>query len=74
MADLIPDTAEPIDEIIDRRLRAEHIGNSGLTGREREVFTRLTDGYTVREIGRRMGISHVMVLKIKKNILKKVKA
>jgi DNA-directed RNA polymerase specialized sigma subunit len=29
------------------------------------------DGMTVREIGRRLGISHVMVVKIKSRICKK---
>ncbi len=39
-----------------------------LTERERSVFTLTLRGATTREIGRELGISHVMVVKIKKKI------
>ena len=71
IADLIPDKGEPVRDVINRRLVADAVRNSGLTLREQEVFSQLADGYTVREIGQRMGISHVMVLKIKKSLLRK---
>ncbi|MEW6482083.1 MAG: LuxR C-terminal-related transcriptional regulator [bacterium] len=46
-----------------------------LTQREREVANFLKEGYTLREIGKKLGISHVSVLnkeKIKKNLLDKM--
>lgn len=41
-----------------------------MTGRERAILKLSMDGATVREIGRRLGISHVMVLKIRKGMRK----
>jgi RNA polymerase sigma factor (sigma-70 family) len=39
-----------------------------LTVRERKVLKMSMDGLTTREIGSKLGISHVMVLKLRKNI------
>jgi RNA polymerase sigma factor (sigma-70 family) len=38
------------------------------TSREEKVFSLYMEGLTTREIGKRVGISHVMVVKIKKRI------
>ena len=42
-----------------------------LTEREKEVVFLSIDGLTVREIGVKLNISHVMVIKIKNNIKRK---
>lgn len=42
-----------------------------LSEKEREIIDLSLDNLTVREIGKRFGISHVMVLKIKKQIKEK---
>lgn len=42
-----------------------------LTGRERQVLEFSMGGMTMREIGSKLGISHVMVLKIKNRIREK---
>jgi RNA polymerase sigma factor (sigma-70 family) len=42
-----------------------------LTQREKEVLELCMEGLTIREIGQRLGISHVMVLKIKNRIKRK---
>lgn len=44
-----------------------------LTKREKEVLSLLLEGLTVREIGKRLGISHVRVVKLKNKIRDKCK-
>lgn len=46
---------------------------SGLSERERKVLAFGLDGRTTREIGDKLGVSHVMVVKIRKNIKKKLR-
>ena len=43
------------------------------TDRERKVFYYRIEGYTSREIGSKLGVSHVMVIKIQKSIRVKCK-
>ena len=65
---------EPSDVPVKRRLAVdEAMRESGLTQRERQVFSLLLKGYTVREVGTQVGISHVMVVKIKRRVAEKVK-
>lgn len=59
---------------IDEGLLAENEALKGLTGREREVLNLSMDGLTVREIGARLGVSHVMVVKVKARIKMKCAA
>jgi len=49
----------------------EQINNNGLTLREKEVFNLGLTGLTIREIGVRLGISHVRVVKVQKKIRQK---
>lgn len=56
---------------IDNKLSIDDINNMDLSLKEKKVFSGLIKGQTVREIAGEMGISHVMVLKYKKNIIKK---
>lgn len=49
----------------------EQIRNNGLSPREKEVFNLSLEGLTVREIGARMGVSHVMVVKLSKTMRQK---
>ncbi len=53
---------------IDGDILMEEARLSGLTVREKEVLELCLDGFTMREIGKRLGISHVMVIKIKNKI------
>ena len=46
----------------------------GLTDREVEILTYSLEGLTVREIGKRLGISHVRVVKLKERIKAKASA
>jgi DNA-directed RNA polymerase specialized sigma subunit len=44
---------------------------NGLTDREKEVLTLSMEGSTVREIGEKLGISHVMVVKLRGKLKEK---
>jgi RNA polymerase sigma factor (sigma-70 family) len=52
----------------DSRLVINEILNNGLTKREHDVFRLLYEGWNLREVAQKLGISHVRVLKIKQNI------
>ena len=53
------------------KMLIERINNNGLTVREKEVFNFALEGLTVREIGSRLGISHVRVVKLRHSIAEK---
>ena len=71
LKDVLADTKEPFSRCIDRKLTIDEIRNNGFTRKEKEVLDHLLEGLTVRETGKKLGISHTMVLKFKKNIIKK---
>lgn len=56
------------EDAVDGMLLGESIENNGLSDREERVLLLAMSGMTVREIGAEMGISHVMVVKIKSRI------
>ncbi len=58
-------------EVVHCDLLIERIRNNGLTVREKEVFNLALEGLTVREIGARMGVSHVRVVKLAKAMRRK---
>lgn len=53
---------------IEGRMHVEAIEASGMTEREKNVLVSCMEGMTTREIGKRMGISHVAVVKIRNKI------
>ena len=55
-------------DIINCKMLIEKINHNGLTKREKEVFHLALEGLTTREIGSRLGISHVRVVKLKSKI------
>lgn len=55
-------------EGLNSRLLAEVICNNGLTAREKKLLPLFAEGLTTRQIGARVGISHVRVVKMKKEI------
>jgi RNA polymerase sigma factor (sigma-70 family) len=59
---------------IDSHIGMDEINKKRLTDKERRVLGLLLKGHTLREIASTLGISHVMVVKYKKNIIKKAKA
>ena len=74
LKDTIPHDLMQASDIIDSNISIYDIKRKRLTDRERRVLELLLKGNTVREIASVLGISHVMVLKYKKNIIKKAKA
>jgi len=55
-------------ELINSRMIIEKINNNVLTEKEKSVFCLALEGLTTREIGARLGISHVRVVKLKGKI------
>jgi len=55
-------------EYLNKKLIIEVIRNNGLTPREKELLLFFAEGLTVREIGKRVGVSHVWVLKMRDEI------
>lgn len=55
-------------DYIEGKLEVESLEEKCLSKREREVLSCFLEGMSMREIGSRLGISHVMVLKIKNKI------
>jgi len=73
LEDMIPDQKPLIPERLDDAIFIQQMKEKELTRREKEVTEFLSQGYTLRDIGKKLGISHVRVLKIKENIGKKFK-
>ena len=58
-------------DYLNDKLLVEVIRNNGLTQREKELLPFFAQGLTTREIGRHLGISHVMVIKLTRAIREK---
>lgn len=58
-------------DYLNDKLLAELIRNNGLTQCEKELLPFFAQGLTTREIGKRIGISHVRIVKIRKGIRRK---
>ena len=71
LGDILEDKKTNFRQEVWDRLTVDEIKKIGLADREKSVFSHLLKGYTVREIAKEMGVSHVMVMKHKKNIVKK---
>ncbi|MDH5174619.1 MAG: sigma-70 family RNA polymerase sigma factor [Elusimicrobiota bacterium] len=71
LKDILPDRKEPLDKFVDRDLTIKDIRNNGLTRRGKKVLYLLLKGLTVREAGKELGVSHVMVVKVKNRIIRK---
>lgn len=56
---------------LDSDMLNKSISRFKLTARENEVLNLSMDGLTIRDIGKQLGVSHVMVLKIKNKIKEK---
>ncbi|MBN3039098.1 MAG: sigma-70 family RNA polymerase sigma factor [Candidatus Omnitrophica bacterium] len=71
LGDIIEDKKLPFGSSVEDKITVDEIKKTGLTEKERTVLSYLLKGYTVRQIADEMSISHVMVLKYKKNMIKK---
>ena len=72
LRETLSDGAESIDKTVDKKMLIDYIMNNGFSKREKEIFGILLEGYTVRETGKKLGISHVMVVKLKNRLISKV--
>lgn len=71
LKDNIPETLPPLTEIVENKMLIQQIKSDGLTSREKEVFNLYLEEFNLREIGEKLGISHVRVFKIRENIRRK---
>ncbi|MDP2924356.1 MAG: sigma-70 family RNA polymerase sigma factor [Candidatus Omnitrophota bacterium] len=71
LGDILEDKKADFRSTIDNKVTIDEIAGIGLTDKEKSVFSYLLKGYTVREVAKELGVSHVMVLKHKKSIVKK---
>ncbi len=55
-------------ELLDLKLLADTIENNGFNPREKKILALFKDGLTTRDIGKRIGVSHVMVIKLMRKI------
>lgn len=58
---------------IEENLLKDRLENIGLTNQEKSILTNSLAGDTTRAIGKKLGISHVMVIKIKHRLREKIK-
>lgn len=71
LKDVLSNPDQSVRRRIDNQLTIDYIRNNGFSPREKEVFSLLLEGNTVREVGVKLGISHVMVVKYKKRLVSK---
>lgn len=71
LGEILEDKKSVSGSKIDNELTIDEIKGMDLTYKERAVLSCLLKGNTVREAASELGISHVMVLKHKKAIIKK---
>ena len=68
LEEIIASTTPSQTEEVAEKLLYEEAQKTGLVGREKEILSMCRDGLTMREIGERLGISHVAVIKIRDKI------
>ena len=71
LGEILEDKKVISDSKIESKLTVDEIKNLNLNDKERSVLSCLLKGYTARESAKELGVSHVMVLKYKKSIMKK---
>jgi RNA polymerase sigma factor (sigma-70 family) len=55
-------------EQLHNKFLAQSINNNGFSAKEKRLFTYFSQGLTTRDIGRRLGVSHVSVVKMMRKI------
>jgi len=73
LEDLLAYEDRSLSDRMDELFLRDSLVSGRLTKREDKVLSLLIDSLTVREIGKRLGVSHVMILKIRKRIREKTR-
>ncbi len=72
LGDILPSCrVDGLRELAHCDMLIEAIRNNGLTSREKDVFLLCLEGLTTREIGKRLGVSHVRVVMLQKSMREK---
>ena len=69
---ILTDNSKPIEEILDKEMVMDYVKNNGFGEKEKAVFFLLIEGRTARETGELLNMSHVMVLKYKKKLIRNI--
>ena len=72
LKDTIPDPNPGVFEITDGNRIVDKIMNNGFSPVEKIIVGMLCEGYTAREIGKKLHISHTMVIKHKNHMAEEV--
>jgi len=73
LGEITPDEKFNLHRLTETQDLVSVVRNNGLTTREKEVFELYLTGLNTREIGARLGVSHVRVVKLEASIRHKVK-
>ncbi|MBF0479655.1 MAG: sigma-70 family RNA polymerase sigma factor [Candidatus Omnitrophica bacterium] len=73
MESLSVEVKDSVDEDPDMDTLMEKVFNDGLSRKEKEIVFFYLQGWTTRQIGERLGVSHVSVVKLEHNIREKCK-
>ncbi|OGW75655.1 MAG: hypothetical protein A2Z72_08995 [Omnitrophica bacterium RBG_13_46_9] len=68
LKEILPDRRRPLESIVDEQAALRDIRCIS-NERENKIFTFMLAGHTIREIGKKLNISHVMVIKHKKRAI-----
>jgi RNA polymerase sigma factor (sigma-70 family) len=79
LSDVVDEEAVRLEEIletedvaafdyVDGKMQVEALLDTGLTQREQDVLSLSIEGLTTREIGKKLGISHVAVVKVRNKL------
>jgi len=71
LADILEDKKGMPGLQAEQNITVDEIKKMGLNDREKSALSSLLKGCTVREIAKELGVSHVMVIKYKKAIIRK---
>lgn len=71
LEEVLPSDNRPSSEAAEDEILSEQLVKIGLEKRELEILRMSMDGLTTREIGARLGVSHVAIVKLRHKIQKK---
>ena len=70
LKDCLGEQTRPIHRRLEEQLTIDEILSNGYSDSVKRVFALLLQGYTTREVGEKLGISHVRVVKLKQELVR----